>query len=237
MSGVVGVIARDDARFSMFGVSLTGLQLPEGSYVGWQIGEPIAGNCNRLVRTVLERDHEWLWLMGDDHAFEPNLLHRLLERDVDIVVPLCLKRWPPFEPVIFSELAGGLRRCVDLDDYPDGGLIEVHSAGSGGMLIRRRVFEQLDDPWFETGRVRSDELAEDLYFCDKARAAGFKIHADLDCLLGHITPAIVWPRQTPEGWTFGFGFPEGVVVTIPPSRWSRDVPLMSNADTGRNERG
>lgn len=225
-AGTVGVIAQDTARFSMFAASVTSLQVPPGSRVQWVLGQGIADNCNKLVRHGEPKGvggiGEWLWLLGDDHAFSPTTLTRLLAHDVDIVVPLCLTRQPPFTPVIFSGWADRehvYRNYVRLDDHPDGGLIEVHSAGSAGMLIRRHVFEALADPWFEMGAISGEYLAEDLWFCDKARDAGFKIHADLSTKFGHITSTIVWPQKTPEGWSFGFGFPEGFTINMPAGTW------------------
>lgn len=226
--GVVGVLAQDTGRYSMFAASLTGVEVPPGTAIKWEFGTSIASQMNGLVRAMLSKpDAEWLWILGDDHVFAPSLLGKLLGRDVDIVAPLCLTRNPPYKPVLFAgwadPAAGGvssfLRRRVDLNDHPDGGLIPVHSAGTAGMVVRREVFEALDDPWFEQGRISSTEIGEDVYFCDKARAAGFALHGDLDAPLGHLTVATVWPVKQPEGWTYGFGFQGGLKVTMPTTAW------------------
>lgn len=224
--GTIGVIAQDTARFSMFGASVSTIQAPFGSHCQWVLGNDITDNCNRLIRHGQESgvnfSGEWLWLLGDDHAFPPYTLNNLLAHDVDIVVPLCLTRLPPFEPVIFSDWNDedhGVRDRVRLDDYPDGGLIEIHSAGTAGMLIRKHVFEQMEEPWFQKYPEKGSFLAEDLYFCDKAREAGFTIYADLDTKFGHITSAIVWPQKLDEGWSFGFGFPDGFMITMPHGTW------------------
>lgn len=212
--GMVGVIAHDAARFSLFGVSMSNLDKPEGSTVRWKLGVNLAENLNRLVRDCLDSDADWLWLLGDDHAFESHMLTTLLDHDVDIVVPLCLRRWPPFQPVFF--VGESERRLGDLNEYPDGGLIEIHSVGSGAMLIRREVLESMRDPWFEYGALDHEQLSEDLWFCDKARLRNFRIWCDLDLPLGHITSTVVWPQNRADGWSFGLGFPEGMVISMPP---------------------
>lgn len=224
--GMIGVIAQDTARFSMFGASVSTIQAPMGSHCQWVLGNDIADNCNRLIRHGQERgvgiEGEWLWLLGDDHAFPPYTLNNLLAHDVDVVVPLCLTRLPPFEPVIFSDwqdAAKSVRQRVNLDVHPDGGLIEIHSAGSAGMLIRKYVLEDLGDPWFQKYPKDGKYLAEDLYFCDRVREAGYKIWCDLDTKFGHITTAIVWPQRLDEGWSFGFGFPDGFMVNMPYGTW------------------
>lgn len=221
--GLVGIIAQDTARFTSFGVSITGLAVPPGTQIRWQIGHSIAANMNELVRAMLANpDHEWLFVLGDDHAFGPDLLMRLLAwENSAIVAPLCLTRTPPYKPVLFTGWADEekrLRRRLNPDDY-EPGLVQIHSAGSAGMLIRRRVFEAMTDPWFEAGRVSSVEIGEDVYFCDKAREAQFLLYADLRALLGHCTTATVWPARTPEGSTYGFQFNGGLQITMPPDAW------------------
>ena len=56
-------------------------------------------------------------------------------------------------------------------------------AQRGGMLmIKRAVFEKLRKPWFETcyREEHDDWLGEDVYFCIRAREAGFGIWVDHD---------------------------------------------------------
>lgn len=217
--GLVGVIAQETSRYTMFSASLTSLDLPEGSAIKWRFGHSIADNCNALVREMYEQEKEWLWLLGDDHTFGPGVLTKLLSWDVDVIVPLCIMRAPPYLPVIHSGWGPSgrpHRQTVDLDEYPDGGLIGVHSAGSAGMLIRRRVFDALTDPWFETGVVEGTQLGEDVYFCDKARETGAEIYCDLDTRIGHCLTAVAWPVKETTGWTFGFSMMGGFQIVLPP---------------------
>jgi hypothetical protein len=219
--GLVGVLAQDTARFSMFGASITRLQIPAGSDCQWVIGNDIPQGMNTLIRHMRDTD-EWVWIMGDDHAFAPFILMSLLAHDVDVVVPLCLTRQPPFDPVIYMDWyneAEGLREKISLDEFPTGGLVEIHSSGSAGMLVKRHVLEAIGDPWFQRYPDNGKHLAEDLYFCDRVREEGFKIYADLDTKLGHITTSIVWPQLLEEGWSFGFGFPKGFMINMPHGTW------------------
>lgn len=221
--GLVGVVAQDLARYSAFSISLTGLQTPPGTGIKWQLGPSIASNTNVLVEALLSTDAAWLFILNDDHAFDGDILIKLLSHEADIVFPLCLNRMPPYKPVVFSEWADqetGLRNRVDLRDHPEGGVIPVHSGGAAGMLVYRRVFEYLEAPWFEAGKASNVDLGEDVYFCDKARTAGFTLVADLDAPMGHCTTATVWPVRTPE-WTYGFEFTGGLEVAMPPDAWSQ----------------
>lgn len=197
--GTVGVIAQETGRYTAFSISLSALQKPEGSYERWVMGTYPAEASNELARDF---HGDWLWLMGDDHAFAPDILMRLLAHNVDIVSPLCLSRRTPFNPYSFGDRAS--QTPIDLDQYPNGGLVEVEAAGSAGMLIRRHVLEAIGDPWF----VHHPD-GEDIHFCDRARARGFNVHVDLDTPLGHITTTVLWPTRIDGRWHTGFTVADG----------------------------
>jgi hypothetical protein len=189
--GTVGVVSGDTVRYPDFCQSLVILGKPEGTRLIWSKSHDVTGNCNVICRKFLG---DWVWLIGDDHVFDPDILIRLLEHDVDVVVPLCLKRTPPYDPVVYdrqnmqSEYVGA--------ELPGSGLYQVYAAGQAGMLIRRHVLDAIQDPWFETKGGPN----EDLMFCAKVRDAGFKIWCDVDARLGHIATHTVWPAWREDGW-------------------------------------
>jgi hypothetical protein len=197
--GTVGVITSEIARFQLFQAALFAAlaNAPPMTRLVTAMGADISGNCNELCRQMTG---EWLWIMGDDHAFEPELLPRLLAHDVDVVVPHCLKRNPPWMPVVFShqDEEGNFVTA----QLPENELVEIHAAGSAGMLVRRRVLEAIADPWFRPAPDAAG-LNEDLYFCQQVREAGFKIHCDSGALLGHISLHTVWPRWQDGRWHLG----------------------------------
>jgi hypothetical protein len=200
MSGLVGVIANDSARYTLFSACIDKLTLPEGWTKEWVIGGDWCGARNGLCERVLESDATHLWFMDDDHAFAPSLLTRLLAHDEALVTPICLTRTYPFQPVQYVEkIADALYLPVPLGESEAEGLIEIQAGGCAGMLIRRDVIEAIEPPWFEY-----TDRSEDIIFCEKAKAAGFKLHADLSCRLGHITTAVVEPAVRGGEWTTGF---------------------------------
>lgn len=203
----VGVLSNELARFSAFFQSLLGVMgnLPPGSGLGWAKGVNIPKACNRLVAQMLEGTYEWLWIMGDDHTFDNDIVVRLIEHDVDVVVPHCLGRYPPWDPVVWNQDEDGLYFRPNL---PKSGLTEIHAAGSAGMLIRRRVLEAVEAPWFE-GRN------EDIGFCEKAREAGFSIYIDPEIRLGHVTLATVRPAWADGQWHPEMVHDGGVAFTYP----------------------
>lgn len=80
------------------------------------------------------------------------------------------------------------------------GLFEVGRCGRAGMLVKREVFEAIPAPWFQLGQAGNpEEPNEDVYFCRRAREAGYKILVDLELFNGHTAPCTVWPYRGPDG--------------------------------------
>jgi hypothetical protein len=185
------------SRFPAASMSLISLVMPLGSRVVWVMGVNIAANLNNAIR---QSQGGWVWITADDHNFAPDTLIRLLNHGKDIVAPLCLLRGPPYSPLVFrDELSPGVFDPWPADELPLSGLHPVAASGGGGLLLSREVLDTVGDPWFEIGKVHTDELSEDLWFFSKARLAGYQPYVDFDSAIGHITPMAIWPTKTPEG--------------------------------------
>lgn len=198
--GIVAVTSNFIGRYTEFNLCFSRLRLPPGAEVSWEAGINIAQNCNVIIREM-PMEAEWLWFMDDDHVFDPDILERLLTHDVDIVVPLVLHRVRPFPPVIYSGQEGGWE-CLGWDAIRGKrGLVPVEAHGKAGMLIKRHVFDTLADPWFEMGQINPEKGSMDLWFCHKARQAGFHIYVDTDTWMGHVTHMAIWPvKDIYDNW-------------------------------------
>jgi hypothetical protein len=102
-------------------------------------------------------------------------ISRLLKHDIPIVCGLYRLKTPnyPFS-IAFSPDAANDR------------LFEITGCGMGFCLIKREVFEKVPRPWFEYKDDGVELVGEDVYFCEKARASGYKVFADPTILLSHI---------------------------------------------------
>jgi hypothetical protein len=207
--GTIGIVSGDLGRFTEFAVSMLRLVRPPNTSVMWVKGLDVTDNYNRMVEGMAP-ESEWFWIMGDDHLFDPLILIQLLAHDVDVVVPFCLERQPPFKPVVYSGIQGQDENGFDVytvANLPQSGLVEVYAAGTAGMLIRRRVLDALERPVFETsGRHQN----EDLNLCRKIRDAGFTIHCDVDARLGHIGVFSIFPLWV--GDRFGTALENGGTI-------------------------
>lgn len=152
---------------------------------------------------MLDSGDDWLLFLDDDSVFAKDLLTRLLARDVDLVGGLYLRRDRPFSPIAYGErLVDGRFVPLDLTAHGKGDLVPVVAVGTGAMLVRRRVFEELPDPWF-----RRADLTEDLLFC---LDSPYQPYVDLGARVGHMTIATVWPSVTEDEWTVGVTVTEQV---------------------------
>ncbi len=227
------------ARYTTFEMSMEALHVPSGTTIVRAISANLALNVNEGIR--LHRT-PYYWFIDDDHQFEPWILLRLLAHQVPIVVPLTCLSKPPFSPVLFQgekldEKTGyKMFRPYTWQDL-DGevGLKAVHACGRAGMLVAREVFETLKEPWFELGKTHPEHAGEDVYFCQKARAAGFQIVADLDLTFGHISPSCAWPTRMEDGsFTVRLQWDNGQSIIInrpdrPPSPPAPVAPLPPGA--------
>jgi GT2 family glycosyltransferase len=134
---------------------------------------------------------EWVWLLHDDCEPAPNALDRLLQaasRDRSVVVlgPKVLDgsdRRVLREAGISIDRSG--RRVTGIDPAEiDQGQHDhnraVLAVGSAGMLIRRDAWDQLGG--FDT-RLRL--FRDDVDFCWRAQAAGYRVQVVTDAILYH----------------------------------------------------
>jgi glycosyltransferase involved in cell wall biosynthesis len=189
---------------SEFLEQLNRLEQPEGSLLLYKPGFEPADQRNWLVENFTG---DWLLQIDSDQAFDPQSLVRLLETGLDIVGGVYYQRGGDFLPAIFratgekdasgkwqyrsmrQELVDYLRDHKDeakntaYQVFAEPHPLEVDAMATGFLLVRRRVFEKIAKPWFSF----VEQGTEDLYFCRRAKEAGFKIHADLSVQVGHFT--------------------------------------------------
>lgn len=164
---LIGIISNEAARYAEFWACMMRLEVPAGSVKDVAIGTDYVSNQNILAQRCLDDSFDYLWLMGDDHSFGPDLLEKMLVSaqafDLPILVPLCSARRAPFALVDYGrnpDQTGPDYLSVSLAEVPSEGIIELDAAGSAGMLIRRDVLATVPQPWFE-----NSPRSEDIVFC------------------------------------------------------------------------
>lgn len=179
-----------------FAADLMALQMPTTAHVIWQVRTMIDTARNNLVLKALENvSVTHILMIDDDMTFAGDFLLKLYSHDVDIVGGLAFKRTAPYHPCVYT------KNATSGDHFPIVPSVfqEVDAIGTGGILIKREVFEKLKYPWFETWydeTTPDKHWSVDFDFCVKAKAAGFKIFVDPDAAMGHIGEAPIITKET-----------------------------------------
>lgn len=202
--GTIGIPVRDHVNaatvMSLVTSALGSGWLPMASSVDVLVcqGNVLTMQRNSLVKRMRG---DWLLFVDDDMAFQPDQIGRIIEtrreHDLDVVGGLCFRRSPPHQPTMFMRERPDGGAFNYLEDWDDGGLVEVDATGMAFTLIHRRVFERISGcemPSYEErmalgepGFFRwSGGYGEDLQFCIDARAAGSRIWVDTSIEIGHM---------------------------------------------------
>lgn len=207
------------------------------SFMHVDIETVIIGKARSLLtRVALDVNADVVLFVDQDIEVPPHAIVALMDRDLPIVGGLYIARREPYLPQIYTakdteglntEHLGAQTTPRDIYwpiidyDVESADIMEVDAIGAGCLLVRREVFEHLeelqkdDDKWLQSAleeiesntpywlserhvkllheHVRvmdpwweflTDE-GEDMYFCRKARAAGYKVYVDLSVKCAH----------------------------------------------------
>lgn len=149
---------------------------------------------NNLVKQFLETEYEKLMFIDADIEFTPEDVCELWNMKTDIAVGVypMKKLNAPYAAWVDGKLV------KDLDQFKEP--VKVDYAGTGFMMVHRRVFERLkihspeknheegtgpSHAWFDPRVEDGIYLSEDYAFCKDARAIGFNVHMDPTVRLIH----------------------------------------------------
>jgi hypothetical protein len=177
---------------------------------------------------------DWVWILGDDHTFNADLLLRLLDRKVDVVMPIVPRRDFPFVPIMMHGpwIEDKMRR-YSWTDLPTTGLYQLPNqdlTGQAGALLRKPVLDKLGDPWFEGGKLTPGRILEDMYFIRRLHDMGEPILIDCDQTMGHIANLNIVPQRYGGRWYAGYTTPHGPVLLDEPTTngvWGSNIKLVA----------
>lgn len=169
--------------------------------------QPFVLNLHKTVHDFLAGGEDFLLLMDDDNPPKNNPMD-LVELDLDVVgLPTPVWHCDTSKPQDRPYYLNALRAAVDhetgekgfrpLDSYPGftpSGLKACDAVGTGCVLIARRVLltlmenckgNPMEAPFMRRWNDRGEVvMGNDYAFCERARAAGFRIwaHFDYTCM-------------------------------------------------------
>lgn len=201
---------------------------------------------NAIVEMALEDKIEWLFFLDYDVSPPPNALIKLLSLKVPIAAGVYHLKQVPSQPLIMIK---GWEKAFEEYDYGD--LIKADAVGMGCTLIHMDVFRKIKKPWFKTSPGYAGKrsaivpsMTEDIYFCEKARAAGYDIIVDTSVQCGHVDwrtgieyvycPDPNGGKRGQPGWRYRNGrtyITETVADASHPGRkWANTRPYVPNED-------
>lgn len=157
--------------------------------------QPVERARNNLVQQFLASDCDYLLMIDDDITPPENIL-QLAVHGKDVVAGLCYACNSSLGifPVAYQKAENGVFRggykLIGTDiDAENQGLLQVELVGSGCIMIHRRVFARMDQPYFKftfNEDLTQIEESEDFDFCNRVIAAGMQVYVDTDRVCGHL---------------------------------------------------
>ena len=146
-------------------------------------GTLIFDQRNSLVKTALEIKADYLLFVDADMRFPKDTLKILMAHDKDIIGVNATTRSEPVKPtaknIVLQE--DGLVDWMPIYSNVKSGIEKVDGIGCGVMLIKRKVVEDIEMPYFYFEQLGNNKiLGEDIYFCIKAKDAGVDTWVDHD---------------------------------------------------------
>ena len=156
---------------------------------------PIQYARNQIVDAFMDNPaFEWLLMIDDDQEVPDNFWTLLMVEAADIVLGMTFC-WVGTDYVqgrlrVNQYTLNDKQQCVSIKPRHQSIPYEIDIGGTGCMAIRRRVIEKIGRNPFQfthedNGKVKA---SEDVGFCIKAKAAGFRIAVHPQVVFGHIKP-------------------------------------------------
>jgi hypothetical protein len=159
------------------------------------IGKPVDVARNMLIASALEHECRLLWFVDDDIEPPFNGLGKLVYElenhpEAAMISAVCPSRQDPPAPMIFNVPGDGPFwdwKAAEVFEAPGG-------VGFGCVLIRTEWLERISAPWCKSNEEQSfragpsvftKRSGEDIYCCDKIRAAGGIILVDGSVICKH----------------------------------------------------
>ena len=223
--GTIVITAASLARYAEFWLSVEALSVPYGTRLIAARGADIPHQLNEGTRKMTG---EWAWYLGDDHTFEKDLLMKLLDRDLDFVLPVVPRRDAPFVPVLMHGPIAPFMSRYSWTDLPTSGLFKIpvgDSGGQAGALVRKPILDKFGDPWFEGGQLTPGKLQEDMYFIKRLHDLGVDMYVDCDQIMPHIANITITPQRMNGRWYAGHVSKFGAVIWDEPEVLYKGSPM------------
>ena len=202
-AGTVILAAGNQPRHHEFIESMARLEVPEGTTYQIVRSCDVAQNFNKGVQRMTGA---WAWFVGDDHEFGEDTLLKLLDHQMDVVVPITPCKAPFGYPFVLHGTDGGWHDTLQTYSWAElsgpglKALPKGDFVGQAGMLVRKSVLDAIGYPWFKCGMFDHGRLQEDMWFCRELQQRGYTIWIDQEVIFDHYMMARTTARKPQGTW-------------------------------------
>jgi len=194
------------AMFATSMIDIARSQAQLGQLISLEGSGVISRLRNQVVSTFLEKTtDEWLLQIDTDQIITVDAFKKLIKAaDKDerpIVSGVVHAGWESGEiypepvPCIFKMGADG-EGLYALHEYPEDSVVEIDAAGTGCILVHRRVWEKMRDKadvdheadkwcWYRDMPINGHWVGEDIFWSIRVKALGYKMYAHTGAQLSH----------------------------------------------------
>ncbi|MFH1589268.1 MAG: methyltransferase domain-containing protein [archaeon] len=154
-----------------------------------QQGTVIDRSRNILVKEALNDGCDYIMFIDADMLLPQNTVDDLIDMKLDIVSGLYFMKGKPYLPVARLKKNEEDIDHKFLEEFEFGKVMKIAGAGMGCCLIKADVLRKMEYPWFKfewkeiNGKM--EQIAEDLYFCDKAKKLGYDTYLNTGIICEH----------------------------------------------------
>lgn len=182
--------------------SMWDLKVPHNCELEFQyfFGYNIQQIRNLQVSWMLRNQFDHVLHVDSDMTFPSHTLELLLDiqtqrRAITSGVYVQRKEHERILEVYVQDINSTGHVNLDVRDLKPERILDVKAVGFGCCLVRRDVYEAVNDPWFEYHNPTPGQaqISEDVDLCMKAIAKGFQIGVHTGLIYGHIHKTLLTP--------------------------------------------
>lgn len=172
-------------------INIYHLDKPDKAEVDFQCfyGYNIDQVRNLVAHYTIKNGYDYVFCVDSDIILPQDALVKLLSHQKDIVSGVYIQRRPGLTiPEVYIDNEHGGADNAHPDTLRGSGIIEVAGCGFGCVLVSRKVLEDVGYPQFtyHSSIDFDNTVSEDVDFCMKAKAKGYKVYVDCAIKCGHI---------------------------------------------------
>ena len=168
--------------------SIFDLKVPSGYHVDFQYFYGYQIDQIRNLIADWGKRYDYLFCVDSDMVLPNDCLEKMIAANKDIISGLYIQRIPGQQILEIYKDAENGATYHQFEDVKNAGVFEIAACGMGCCLIKSDVLRTLEYPHFvyTSALSHAHTFSEDIYFCFKARNAGFTIWADTSIRCEHI---------------------------------------------------